>query len=349
MRKASLKAVDFFCGAGGMTQGMKMAGIKVVAGIDLDEDCKKTYEANHPESKFIWSDIKELSKTILEKEYKIKRNDDSLIFIGCSPCQYWSILNTDKKSSEGTKGLLKDFWRFVSYYSPGHVVVENVPGIKRNERESGLNDFREGLKKKRYKIAEGILNAKYYGVPQSRKRFVLIASRVKESVCLPEREKGEAVLGDFIGTHNGFPVLQSGHKDDNNFMDTVSVLSEKNLRRLKITPKNGGTREAWKDAPELQLKAYKGKDDCFRDVYGRLRWDRPASTITTRFNGISNGRFAHPEEDRGLSLREGATLQTFGTDYVFECKSSNTASKLIGNAVPPQLAFRIAKSLCGVN
>ena len=345
MRKKPFKVVDFFCGAGGMTEGMKMAGMKVLAGIDIDEECKETYEANHPEAQFFLKDIKELSRTFLEKECGIERNDDALVFIGCSPCQYWSILNTIRKPSIKTKGLLDDFWRFVSYYKPGYVVIENVPGIKRREAESGLDKFCRRLEKKGYAIVADVLNAKNYGVPQSRKRFVLIASRVKQSICLPNPEK-EAVLADFIGSRNGFPVLQSGHKNDNDFMNTVSALSEKNLRRLKLTPKNGGTREAWKDDPELQLATYIGKDDSFRDVYGRLRWDKPASTITTRFNGISNGRFAHPEEDRGLSLREGAILQTFGKDYMFQCKGPTAASKLIGNAVPPQLAYRIAKCIC---
>ncbi len=340
-----LQAVDFFCGAGGMTQGMKMAGIKVLAGIDIDKDCQKTYETNHPESKFFLEDIKTLPRTVLEKSCGIKRNDSSLVFIGCSPCQYWSVLNTSKKPSVGTKGLLDDFWRFVSYYNPGYVVIENVPGIKRNESESGLDKFCHKLEKKGHKIQADILSAQYYGVPQSRKRFVLISSRVKQSIKLP-KPKSESILQDFIGKHNGFPVLRPGHRDDNNFMDTVASLSEKNLRRLKVTPKNGGTRKAWKDNPDLQIKTYKDRDDSFRDVYGRLRWKSPAATITTRFNGISNGRFAHPEEDRGLSLREGATLQTFEKDYVFESESSRIVAKLIGNAVPPQLAYRIAKSIC---
>ena len=343
MKDDDLKVVDFFCGAGGMSQGMKMSGMKVLVGIDKDKDCKDTYEANHPDTRFLLKDIRYLPRTFLEKECGIRRNDDSLIFIGCSPCQYWSNLNTDKKSSKGSKGLLEDFWRFVSYYKPGYVVIENVPGIKRRASESGLNKFCEKLKRNRYTIVSDVINAKDYGVPQSRKRFILIANRVQKLISLPNLEQ-ESILKDFIGTHNGFPVLLSGHRDENNLMDTVATLSEKNLRRLIITPKNGGTRKAWKDDPELQIEAYKDKDESFRDVYGRLRWDKPSSTITTRFTGISNGRFAHPEEDRGLSLKEGATLQTF-EDYIFEHKFPTIIAKLIGNAVPPQLAYRIAEAV----
>ena len=343
--RASLQIVDFFCGAGGMSHGMKMANLEVLAGIDIDRDCQATYQKNHPEAKFLLEDIRKVPRTFLEKAYGIRRNDDNLVFIGCSPCQYWSILNTERRSSEATKGLLGDFWRFVCYYRPGYVIIENVPGIKRKEIESGLSRFRKQLGSKGYKIDEDVINAKFYGVPQSRKRFVLVASRVKKSVRLPSPTKEQAVLKDFIGDEKRFPALRSGHRDPNNFMNTVSDLSEKNLSRLRKTPKNGGTRMAWKDDPELQIPAYRGKDNSFRDVYGRLRWDYPSATITTRFNGISNGRFAHPEQDRGLSLREGAALQTFPDDYVFCSSSSNVASKLIGNAVPPELAYRIAKSI----
>ena len=229
-----------------------MAGVKVVAGIDVDEDCKETYEENHPGTNFFLKDIEDTPRTFLEKNCGIKRNDDSLIFIGCSPCQHWTILNTNKRSSENTRGLLDHFWRFVCYYKPGYVIIENVPGIKRNEAESGLDKFCRKLGKK-YKIVEDIINAKYYGVPQSRRRFILIASRVNKSIDLPQPEK-ESVLKKFIGTHNGFPVLQSGHRDENNFMDTVSSLSEKNLRRLKLTPKNGGTRQAWKKRPRASIE-----------------------------------------------------------------------------------------------
>lgn len=347
MRRSRLRVVDFFCGAGGMSQGMKMAGMKVVVGVDIDKNCKETYEANHPDAYFHQCDIRNARRTFLQKEYGVERNDDNMVFVGCSPCQHWSILNTLKASSLETKGLLGDFWRFVSYYNPGYVVVENVPGIKREASASGLDSFLKKLQARGYEYDEDVLNAKYYGVPQNRNRFLLVASRVDRSVSLPKRESKEAVLRDFIGPSNGFPVLASGHRDSENFMDTVSELTDINLRRLRLTPKNGGTRKAWKDDPDLQLEAYKGKDSSFRDVYGRLWWDKPSSTLTTRFNGISNGRFAHPDEDRGLSLREGAAIQTFPDNYRFVCKGSTIASRLIGNAVPPQLAYRIALCLTG--
>ncbi|CAJ2377685.1 MAG: DNA (cytosine-5-)-methyltransferase [Arenicellales bacterium IbO2] len=345
MTSKILKVVDFFCGAGGMTQGMKMAGLRVLAGIDIDPECEGTYRTNHPNSEFLLKDIKKLPSNFLKKKCGVEPDDDHLVFTGCSPCQYWTFLNTDKRSSAKTKGLLGEFWRFVRYYNPGYVVVENVPGIKTWSDKSGLDKFHARLEKKGYSVKMEVINAAYYGVPQSRKRFVLIASRVGKSIGIPRRTEKPALLKDFIGEHNGFPELKAGHRDSCNFMHTVSALSEKNLARLKSTTPDGGTRMAWKDNHELQLKTYRGRDNSFRDVYGRLRWNMPASTITTRFNGISNGRFAHPEEHRGLSLREGAALQTFANNYVFKSASIKAVARLIGNAVPPELARRIGMAL----
>lgn len=128
-RKAQLKAVDFFCCGGGMTCGFRQAGIRVLAGIDIDPNCKETYEANNKPAKFIEADIKKLTTTELIKKTGIKRNDDNLIFIGCSPCQYWSIIKTDKTKAKDSKNLLEDFQKFVEYFNPGFVVIENVLGI----------------------------------------------------------------------------------------------------------------------------------------------------------------------------------------------------------------------------
>ena len=133
-----LRAIDFFCSGGGMTNGFIRAGINVIAGIDIDINCKETYEKNNSSSKFICKDIFEYSEIELMKDIKIRRNDDNMIFIGCSPCQYWSIINTNKQKAEKSKDLLKEFTRFVEFFKPGYVVVENVPGISKNKIESGL-------------------------------------------------------------------------------------------------------------------------------------------------------------------------------------------------------------------
>jgi len=342
----NMKAVDFFCSGGGMTYGMRKAGINVIAGIDIDLQCKETYEKNNPESKFIHADVFELREEYLEKKLGLKKNDDNLILIGCSPCQYWSIIRTDKRKSKKSKNLLKEFHRFVKYFNPGFVVVENVPGILKREKESGLKDFISDLKERGYKVKYGQFNLNEYGVPQTRKRFSLVASRVTKEPVFPEPDKeNRPVVMDFIGEHNGFPKIDAGHRDNSIFMHTTAGLSEKNLQRIRKTRKNGGNRLDWADT-DLQLKTYEKRDkNSFKDVYGRMAWDKPAPTITTKFFSISNGRFGHPEEDRALSLREGATLQTFPKDYVFYAKSIQAKARMIGNAVPPEYARRIGESI----
>lgn len=348
-RKKKLIAVDFFCSIGGMTYGFKNAGVNVIAGIDIDPSCKETYEWNNPGSKFIEADIKKYSFDELKKAAGINANDDGLIFIGCSPCQYWTIINTDKRKSKRSRNLLTDFKKFVEYFKPGFVVVENVPGIMKRKRVSGLSRFIDSLEAMHYKVSLGILNANRFGVPQNRRRFVLIASRVA-AVTLPEGDpKKHPTTKDFIGPWNGFTKISAGHRDNTKFIHTACSLSENNLTRIRMTKINGGTRESWKDDHKLQIEAYKKKDNSFKNVYGRMHWDKPAPTITTRFNSLSNGRFGHPEEDRAISLREGATLQTFPKSYIFKEKSISKIARHIGNAVPPLLSKEIALHLKSIN
>ncbi len=334
-----LKAIDFFCGGGGMTCGLRKAGINVIAGVDFDIDCKETYEANNINSKFVHADITSLPLNYFKENFELSKNDDNLILVGCSPCQFYSIINTDKTKSSKSKNLLMDFWSFVEYYNPGYVLVENVPGIKTN-KESVLDDFLQKLDNARYKYEWKIIDLSYYGVPQTRKRFSLIASRLEE-IKLPKESRKRSILKDFIGIEKGFNKVSAGHRDDTSFNHTVAGLSDISIKRLNATRKNGGSRIDWKDDPELQLECFKGKDDSFVDTFGRMSWDKPASTITTKFFSISNGRFAHPEENRALSLREGATLQTFPKNYIFKTKSIASTAKLIGNAVPPEYARRL--------
>ncbi|HII81631.1 MAG TPA: DNA cytosine methyltransferase [Methanosarcina sp.] len=345
-KKNELKAVDFFCGAGGMTYGMSLAGIKVLAGIDIDPKCKETYTINNPETKYIQKDIYELTEEELAEVTNIRKNDDSLIFIACSPCQFWTKISTEKEKSKETKDLLVQFQRFVEWFKPGYLVVENVPGLKKHKKEKVLEGFITFLREESYELDDGFIKANNYGVPQTRERYLLMASRVSDRITLPAEEPDEnLILRNFIGTHNGFPAIDAGHRDNSDFMHTAANLSEKNKRRIRITPKDGGDRSNWKDNPELQIDAYKGKDHIFRNVYGRMYWDKPASTITTKFHSLSNGRFGHPEEDRAISLREGATLQTFPKDYKFIGSSIDSISRQIGNAVPPELARRIGKEI----
>lgn len=341
-----LKAVDFFCSGGGMSYGMQTAGIQILAGIDVDKSCKETYESNVIGSRFITADVFDLEEQFLEAELNLMKNDDELILIGCSPCQFWSIINTDKKKSKKSKNLLKEFRRFVEYFNPGYVVVENVPGVLRKKKESGLAGFIKWLDKNKYKVHFDVHEVSEYGVPQYRKRFTLIANRVTEHEIIPiaSTEK-KLTVRDVLGVNNGFPEVPHGTKDESDFLHTVARLEEINLKRLKVTPKDGGNRLAYVFDKELAPACHYGKLDGFRDIYGRMWWDRPSPTITTKFYSMSNGRFVHPEEDRAISLREGAVLQSFPKEYKFVGNSVERIARMIGNAVPPKYAFSIGQSI----
>lgn len=338
-----------------MTHGLKQAGVEVLAGIDIDAKCKETYEYNNSPAKFIEADLEELTPSSLEagikfddgSEVKIEKNDDELLFVGCSPCQYWSIINTDRTKSENSKNLLEDFQKFVEYFNPGYVVIENVPGIF-SKSDSPLQGFIAFLEDKKYFVDKEIIKVNNYGVPQTRKRFVLIASRVKK-ISIPEPSEDKSLtVRNFIGDAKNFPELTEGYKDDSDLCHTTAGLSETNLKRLALTELDGGTRKGWQDT-ELQLPVYKKNRDNekfrFGEIYGRMFWDKPAPTITTRFYSLSNGRFGHPAQNRAISLREGATLQTFPLEYVFKADTISDISRIIGNAVPPELARRIGKAI----
>jgi DNA (cytosine-5)-methyltransferase 1 len=344
--QAQLKAVDFFCGAGGMSYGLTKAGIRLIAGIDLDPDCEKTYTSNIKGAKYLREDITRLTCYQLQEKLQLTVDDDSLIFAGCSPCQYWSKIQTDKTKSQKSAFLLKSFQKFIRHFRPGFVLIENVPGLMTNKRESILPSFLRFLKRNKYSFDDGIVNSNHYGVPQNRFRYVLVATRLSVKIKLPEpKNDPDLIVRKYLGIANGFKKIRSGTEDKSVFHHTAAGLSEKNLKRISITAKNGGDRSAWENDSHLIIPAYEGNEKIFRDVYSRMYWDRPAPTITTRFNSFSNGRFGHPDENRAISLREGATLQTFPKSYRFIADNKATIARHIGNAVPPALAEKLGKQL----
>ena len=340
-----MRAIDFFCGGGGMSYGMQQAGIDVLAGIDYEPNCKETYEANIKGAKFIQANVFDLTETDLQTKLNIEQNDDDLLLIGCSPCQFWSIINTDRTKSEKSKNLLIEFERFVKYFNPGYVVVENVPGVLRKKKESGLEDFIIWLKQNKYKVHFKVHNTNDFNVPQNRKRFTLIANRVTDVELKPIPEIGKKpTVRDIIGEHNGFPKLNFGNKDPEN-RNTVAGLQPICIERMGYIKKDGGNRFGFAHIEKLQLKCFIGRDNSFKDTFGRLWWDKPSSTITTKFYAVSNGRFTHPEEDRAISLGEGAALQSFPKEYKFYGSSIDSVARLIGNAVPPEYAKRIGQAI----
>jgi DNA (cytosine-5)-methyltransferase 1 len=239
---------------------------------------------------------------------------------------------------------LDDFKNFVLFYKPGFVFIENVPGLE-TKVGSPLSRFKRELKKEGYKFEQNVLNSKYFQVPQNRRRFILIASRLGDKIILPKQErKNLLTVRQAIGNYEDFPKVEHGYKDFSNFQHSVAKLSETNLLRAKIVPKNGGTRRAFEKVKELQLDCYKDHNGHY-DVYGRLFWDKPSPTLTTRFIYTSTGRYTHPEQDRALSLREGATLQSFPLNYQFHSTNQGAIATMIGNAVPPKLAEAVAISI----
>src|SRR5690554_1401228 len=231
--KNKLKAVDFFCSGGGMSYGMQEAGIQILAGVDFDKNCKETYEANINGAEFILADVFKLKEEELENKLSLKKNDDELVLIGCSPCQFWSIINTDKTKSTESKNLLVESSRFVKYFRPGYVVVENVPGVLRKKEESGLDDFIEWLKTNGYSNPHyEVHNVNNYGVPQNRKRFTLIATRVSNEELKPLKWNGERpVVKDVLGVENGFPKIEDGHNDKTTYYHSVPRISDTNKKR----------------------------------------------------------------------------------------------------------------------
>ncbi|MEL6306331.1 MAG: DNA cytosine methyltransferase, partial [Bacteroidota bacterium] len=247
---------------------------------------------------------------------------------------------TDKSKSKTTRLLLEDFREFVEYFRPGYVFVENVPGLNTN-KDSPIDNFKKSIQRNGYVFEDGVLNAKDYGVPQSRRRFVLVATRIKSKISLPKTEKTEMrTVRDAIGNENIFPKISAGNKDLSSFQHTSANLSKVNLERIKATDHDGGDRRNWPEG--MQPKCYDRHKGHY-DVYGRMFWDKPSPTITTRFNSYSNGRYGHPIQNRAISLREGAILQSFPIDYKFHSNSQVMIAKMIGNAVPPLLAKRIGQ------
>jgi len=339
-RKKSLKAVDFFCCSGGVTCGFRMAGIKVLAGIDIDGTFKETYENNNKGSKFIEADIAQYKPEELANALGIAPNMDDMIFIACSPCQYYTKLHTDKTKSSKGKLLLEEFRRFVNYFKPGFLFIENVKGLE-TKSGSPLSEFKKDLQALGYVFDDEIVNASSYRVPQNRMRYVLVASRINNFIKVPSASKnGPVTVRETISKMRPIPA---GYRDKKVAKHWTGKLEPINLQRIQKTPHNGGTRLSWKDDKTLQLECYKGNDHTFKDVYGRIFWDFPAPTITTKFYSLSNGRFGHPEQDRALSLREGALLQSFPSNYRFYSDSMVVVARMIGNAVPPKLARAIAK------
>ncbi|MBN1546051.1 MAG: DNA cytosine methyltransferase [Syntrophaceae bacterium] len=327
-----IKAIDFFCGAGGLTRGLMDAGIRVIAGIDVEGRCKETYESNNKPAVFYQADIQSLDVKFIEKLVSGVQKED-LLFAGCAPCQSFSKQRRSECSRPDAT-LLISFARLVERFKPGQVLIENVPGITKVKGFSAYKRFIRILKSNGYHYTDSVLDAKHYGVPQTRRRYVLFAMRGGEP-SLPPRTN---TFGSYETVRNAidhYPPIKAGEHHPLFPNHEASSVSELNLLRLEQTPHDGGDRRAWPQ--HLVLDCHKNSHNGHTDVYGRMFWDRPAPTLTGKCHSISNGRYGHPCQDRAISLREAASLQTFRDDYVFYGSNLNIASQ-IGNAVPVRLA-----------
>ena len=336
-------AIDLFCGAGGLTRGLQNVGINVTAGIDFDQTCQYAYEHNNGAA-FIHKKIQDVTANELIPYYP---PNDIRILVGCAPCQPFSS-HTKKYKKNGADRrderwyLINDFFRLVRDIRPDVVSMENVPNLIEQDI---FHSFVNRLRRAGYSVSYSIVYCPDYGVPQQRSRLVLLASRHGRIELIDPTNDPEHynTVKSAIGQ---LPAVEAGGISENDPLHKASRLSDINLKRIRVS-KPGGT---WHDWDESLLcpchKKETGKT--YASVYARMEWDKPSPTITTEFYNYGTGRFGHPEQDRALSLREGALLQTFPPNYEFMENGEYTykqVGKMIGNAVPVKLAEAIGRSI----
>lgn len=337
----NVNVVDFFCGCGGTSAGLRKAGMNVIAGIDIDAHAIETYQNNFPEALGITADITKMNFDILENIIsKHESSNTHLLFAACAPCQPFSRQNRFKSSSDERISLLDEFHRFVIKFNPDYIILENVPGMQK-VTEGPFTKFTQLLNEKKYKFRSDVKNAVNYGVPQSRKRLVLIASR-HGIIELPEETHGENKLHyeTVAKAISKYPFLESGETDKHIPNHQCAKLSPLLMKRI-TSLSEGEDRRKWSD--DLKLKCHNGHTG-HTDVYGRLSWSKPSITLTTKCISLSNGRFGHPEQNRALSVREAAAIQTFDDDFVFYGSLGETARQ-VGNAVPVDFAMALGKQV----
>ncbi len=328
-----IRAVDVFCGIGGLTHGLRSAGIDVVLGLDLDASCRYAYETNNPGTVFLEADIRDVAFTDLKDHYG---ESGFTALVGCAPCQPFSS-HTRRNAADDDCELVDEFARLVREGTPDLVSMENVPGLARHPSFDALLELLRDLG---YRVDHGIINFHRYGVPQRRRRLVLVASR-RGPVALPEPGKDAGNVADFIG---GLPPIAAGETSFGDPAHTALPLSSANLERIRQS-RPGGT---WKDWSKALVNPCHERAH-YPSSYGRMRWDEPAPTITTQFCYYSTGRFGHPTQDRAVSVREAALLQTFPADYELVDPDADTPvrklARHVGNAVPVRIGALIGSSL----
>lgn len=335
MKNYDLTSLDLFCGAGGLTVGLVKAGFSVIAAIDNDPLAVETYHVNHPQVPILGSDISRISPSSLMRKTGVKRGDLDLL-AACPPCQGFSTLGTRNRSRgfrDSRNKLVLEIVRFAEALFPKVLLIENVPGLVKSVYGRVLLGR---LKSLGYEIACSVVDAADYGVPQRRYRAVITGSRIGVPMECPKRGI-QTTVRSVISRMD-----QPGDSGDP-LHDSMPNHSDKVLTMIRRVPKDGGSRS--QIGAEAQLECHK-RVDGYKDVYGRMKWDDVSPTITTGIYTPSKGRFLHPSFDRVISLREAAMLQSFAREYYFSLSGGrHGAARLIGNALPPELARRNAKAL----
>ena len=332
--KRQYNAVDLFAGVGGLSVGLKKAGFRVIASVEIDEYAVKGYKLNHPKTKIFDDDIRNVNTD----EIKELLNGEPLhLLAGCPPCQGFSSvrrLNRKKSVRDDRNNLVLEYLRFVAELKPLTVMMENVPGLV------NYYLFKRVVKKLAelgYNPKVEIVDVKNYGVPQKRKRLVMVGSLLGDldvsKVILPKKTVRKAI--------GKLPTIE---ETNDPIHKIVAVHIPRIEEMIELIPKNGGSR---KDLPKKYVLACHKKENVgFNDIYGRLKWDDYSSTITGGCLNPSKGRFLHPEENRCISAREASLLQTFPKAYKFPTDIPKTViSLLIGNALPPKFSYAQSKNI----
>ncbi len=344
IKHKQIEVIDLFCGIGGLSYGLFKEGFSIKAGIDINETCKYAFETNC-KSEFIHEDISEIKKYKLKKLFK---KNSVKILVGCAPCQPFSLYTCKHdKTKDKRWQLLYKFTEFINEIKPEIISMENVPRLANFKKAPVFDDFINNLKQQGYNVDYKFVYCPDYGMPQKRKRLVLLASKLGKISLIPPTHSKENyfTVRDAIGN---MEKLKSGEISKTDFIHKANRLSELNLARIRQSKPGGSWKRDWDD--NLKLKCHKiKKGETYVSVYGRMIWDEPSPTMTTFCTGIGNGRFGHPEQDRAISLREAAILQTFPKKYKFaknaKTLKSSFVAKQIGNAVPPKLGRIIGKSI----
>jgi DNA (cytosine-5)-methyltransferase 1 len=324
------KALDLFAGCGGLTLGLKQCGFEVLGAVECERTAIEGYRANHPETRLWPVDIQELVPEQVKQDLGLRKGELDLL-AGCPPCQGFSsmrTLNGARLIHDERNDLIFDFLKFAVALKPKTIIMENVPALARDER----NQYVLGrLGEMGYRCKVGVLNAADFGVPQRRRRMLLIASRLG-SIEFPPRTDSRMTVRHAIGTLP--PPGNSGDPLHDHPCDRAPHV----LEMIRAIPKDGGSRSDL--GKERQLTCHQ-KCDGFKDVYGRMKWDEVSPTITSGCINPSKGRFLHPEQDRAITLREASLLQGFTPDYVFPLQRGRyPVAALIGNAVPAEFVKR---------